>query len=277
MTDPVVVVRVVEQEQRLPDGLQATAVRLEQERVDEHRRRRSCRDHPSGQEQDHVGPTGVGQVVGRDDDRPSPGALLVDGRVDELARDGVEPGDRLVEQEQLGLLGQALGDEGALALPAGQLAQLAASQVGEVHALEGGAHGVTIARAEAMAAWRIIRSREGRIRESAALFEQILARSADATGLTFFADRLLNARGIEGVTSDLASSTEAFNEAQKRDTLLVLVAGNRIRTADAETLRSAGAEVTFPSSVMTNPQLGIAPGTQLVVRRGFSEVATRAR
>ena len=60
--------------------------------------------------------------------------LLVDDLEDALLAGEVEPGDRLVEQQQVGLGGQRLGDEHALALPAGELAERATPQVADVEA-----------------------------------------------------------------------------------------------------------------------------------------------
>ena len=66
-----------------------------------------------------------------------PAAVSASPRLqDQLAGHHVEPGDRLVQQQQLGLLGQALGHQDPLALAAGQLVQLAAGQVGDLQAVE---------------------------------------------------------------------------------------------------------------------------------------------
>ncbi|MGX1510266.1 hypothetical protein RKD44_001554 [Streptomyces collinus] len=51
---------------------------------------------------------------------------------------GVESGGRLVQEQQVGLLGQALGDQDALALPAGQLAELAGGEVVDAQSFHGG-------------------------------------------------------------------------------------------------------------------------------------------
>jgi hypothetical protein len=72
------------------------------------------------------------------------------------------------------------------------------------------------------------------------------------------------AKGIEDVTVTLASSAEALGEAQKRDTLLVLLEGSTVATVDAESFRPVVPPVAFADSVTLNPQVGITPGTGLV-------------
>jgi len=72
------------------------------------------------------------------------------------------------------------------------------------------------------------------------------------------------AKGIENVTAELASSSEALTEAQKQDTLLVLLEANTIATVDAESFQPFGAPVAFSDSVAPNLQLGITPDTSLV-------------
>ena len=62
--------------------------------------------------------------------------FVVDRIEDQSLGDEVQAGHRLVEQEHLGLLGQPLGDEDALALTAGQLAEVAAPQHADVHPLD---------------------------------------------------------------------------------------------------------------------------------------------
>ena len=71
---------------------------------------------------------GVLEVVGGDDDGSTGGALRGEHGADLLGRRHVEAGGRLVEQQQVGLLGEALGDERPLALAAGQLAEVAAGE-----------------------------------------------------------------------------------------------------------------------------------------------------
>ena len=87
---------------------------------------------------------GVLEVVGGDDDGAAGGPLLGQHGADLLHRRDVEPGRRLVEQQQVGLLGEALGDERPLALAARQLAQVAAGERAELDAVDGVAHGVAV-------------------------------------------------------------------------------------------------------------------------------------
>lgn len=113
-------------------------------------------------------------------------------------------------------------------------------------------------------AWWVLRSAEGRGVVARDLFEEVLARTPDAGSRDFYAGRLTVAKGIEDVTITLAASAEAFAEAQKRDTLLVLLEGSSVATVDAETFEPVTPPVAFPASGATNPQNGVAPGTSLV-------------
>lgn len=120
------------------------------------------------------------------------------------------------------------------------------------------------ASSRSQVAWWVLRSGEGRSFTARDLFEGVLGRSPDAGARTFFAGRLQDARGIERVTVDLAASPEAYAEAQKADTLVALLDGSRVVAVDAETLDPLAAPVVFADSGTTNPQNGIAPGTDLV-------------
>ena len=75
-------------------------------------------DHPAGEQHHDVAPGGLLEAVGGHHDAVAGVALLVDDPQDHVAGDDVEARDRLVEQEQRRLLGEALGDERSLALPA---------------------------------------------------------------------------------------------------------------------------------------------------------------
>ena len=48
----------------------------------------------------------------------------------------VDAGERLVQEHHGGTLGDAAGDEGALLLPAGQLADLPVGELGQFHAVQ---------------------------------------------------------------------------------------------------------------------------------------------
>jgi hypothetical protein len=113
-------------------------------------------------------------------------------------------------------------------------------------------------------AWWVLRSAEGRSVVARDLFEEVLARTPAAAARDYYADRLTAAKGIEDVTITLAASAEAVAQAQLADTLIVLREGNTVAVVDAETLTPTGGEVVFPTSGATNPQNGIAPGTNLV-------------
>ena len=71
-------------------------------------------------------------------------ALVGDDLADALGRRQVEPGDGLVEQQHVGLLGEALGHEHALALAAGQLGEVAVGEVLDVEPPHGVGHGVAV-------------------------------------------------------------------------------------------------------------------------------------
>ena len=89
-------------------------------------------------EQYLVAGAGIVEIVGGDDDRAAIGDLAIDHVEDEAPGHEVETGHRLVEKEEVGRLGEALGHEHSLALSAGQVVELA---VGEIFDPEP-AHGV---------------------------------------------------------------------------------------------------------------------------------------
>ena len=76
--------------------------------------------------------SGVVEIVGGDDDRVAAGDLVVDDVEDEAARGDIEPGDWLVEQQQVALLSEALSDEDSLALSAGEVVELFAGEICDV-------------------------------------------------------------------------------------------------------------------------------------------------
>ena len=91
----------------------------------EHISRRPRCDDPPRHEDHVVGNLCGGEVVGRLNDRAPVGLLFVDDIVDRLRRSDVQPGQRLVEEQHVVFLGQALRDEHALALAAGELGDMA--------------------------------------------------------------------------------------------------------------------------------------------------------
>ncbi len=76
------------------------------------------------------------------------GLLVVDHVVDRLRRGEVEPGERLVEQQQVVVLGEALGDEHALALATRKLSQVPAGNVGDAHPFDRFVHDRSVGRSE---------------------------------------------------------------------------------------------------------------------------------
>ena len=95
-----------------------------------------------------VGGGRVAEVVGGHHHGVPGGALGGDGVEDVLAGDEVEAGDRLVEEQHLGLLGQALGHERSLSLAAGELPEGTVGQVGDGERLHGGVDGVVVVAAQ---------------------------------------------------------------------------------------------------------------------------------
>ena len=80
--------------------------------------------HATGDEEYVVGDPGLGEIVGGEDDGAAATGFLVDHRVDRLGGREVDPCERLVEEQQVVILSQTLGNEYALALPSGQLRQM---------------------------------------------------------------------------------------------------------------------------------------------------------
>ena len=102
-------------------------------------------DHRSPTDQQHmVRRSGVVKVVGGHHHGGTPGAFCGNGVKDALARHDIESGHGLVEQQQVCLWRQALGNEDTLALPARQLIDLPVAKVHHVHAVHGGAHRVAV-------------------------------------------------------------------------------------------------------------------------------------
>ena len=111
------VVRVVVEDQgALADAEQVPTVGIGEVGLREHVVRRAAGHDPAGEQQQVVGGGGVAEVVGGHEHGVPGGPLGGDGVEDVLARHEVEAGDRLVEEQHLGLLGQALRHEGPLAL-----------------------------------------------------------------------------------------------------------------------------------------------------------------
>src|SRR5918995_4334816 len=144
----VVVVRVVHHDDALGQRQHPAAVGGRQRPVGEHLVRRAERHQPIGQQHHPVGVARVGQVMSRQHDRAARRLLVGHGLEDQLARHDVEAGHRLVEQQQVGLLGQALRDEDPLALAARQFVELAPGQVGHAEALERTVDGGSVATVE---------------------------------------------------------------------------------------------------------------------------------
>jgi len=101
-------------------------------------------------DQEHlVAGAGVVEIVGGDDDRVAAGDLVVDDIEDEAARGDIEPGDWLVEQQQVALLSEALSDEDSLALSAGEVVELFAGEICDVESFHRLSDSSTVGAVEA--------------------------------------------------------------------------------------------------------------------------------
>ena len=76
------------------------------------------------------------EVVGGEHDRQPVGVQVVEQVQDLVAGAHVDAGRRLVQQQQVGLAEQRAGDEHALLLAAGQLADVAVGQVADAEPVE---------------------------------------------------------------------------------------------------------------------------------------------
>ena len=112
------VMGIVDQDHAIGQSEQAAAVGISEIVGGEHLLGRTTGDDPSGQQQHVIGGRRLGQIMGGHEHGASRGALLVDHVEDPTATDEIETGDRFVEQEHIGGLGQTLGHEDALPLAA---------------------------------------------------------------------------------------------------------------------------------------------------------------
>ena len=88
------------------------------------------RRHDSPLEQhDEISAPSVVEFVGGHDHEPTSGTFLVDHRSDSLGRHHVQASHRLVEQQHVGLLCEALRHEHPLALSTGHLGQLPSAEM----------------------------------------------------------------------------------------------------------------------------------------------------
>ncbi len=105
---------------------------------------------PSVEQEDAVTAGGVVEVVRRHQDGVARPAFLLDHLEDRLAGDDIQAGHRLVEEQDVSFLRQALGHEDPLALPPGEVVQLAVGQIGDVESIQGGLHHGVILGVEAV-------------------------------------------------------------------------------------------------------------------------------
>ncbi len=128
---------VVQDEGALPEPEQVRPVGVGQVVVGEDLGRRPGGHHPAGEQEQMAGLVGVAEVVRGHHDGTAGGPLGLDHLEDPGAGHEVEAGERLVEEEQLCVLGEALGHERPLALAAGELVQGLSDQLGEPEGLDG--------------------------------------------------------------------------------------------------------------------------------------------
>ena len=154
----VVVVGVVEDERAAVVGQDedVAAVRLGQQLlVEDEVLGRTGRDDPAVDQRGLVEALrGADQVVGRGDDRLAGPRLGLEDVHQVLLGRGVDAGDRLVEQVQVGLGGDRPGQEDAPALAAGQRADLAVDGVGHADRLERRGDALAVGRGRARARCR---------------------------------------------------------------------------------------------------------------------------
>lgn len=128
----VVVAVFVDDDGRSVVADQTTTERLGEERRHEHFAGRSVSQHATGHQHDAIGTPGLGEVMGREDHDATRALAVLDHVEDaELARE-IEAGDRLVEQEHVGVGCERLGDEHALLLASRQRPERRASEVGDL-------------------------------------------------------------------------------------------------------------------------------------------------
>ena len=126
---------VVDDDRAVGSADHPVAERLGEQRRAEHLVGRAVRHDATGEQQHAVGVAGLAEVMGRQHDGRPRRRLVGDHLEDALLRRQVEAGDRLVEEQQVGTGGERLGDQHALALAAGQIAERPAQHRPDVHPL----------------------------------------------------------------------------------------------------------------------------------------------
>ena len=122
---------------------------------------------------------------------------------------GVEADQGLIEEQQVGFLGEGAGDQHAPLLAAGELADLAASEVGKLDLFQCGRHGLAVGVAgAAQEADAAIAAHHDDIADSSGkvpIDDLRLGRVADAT-----ADR------SDGLAEELDAAAPGFEQAEER-------------------------------------------------------------
>ncbi len=96
-------------------------------------------DQAPGEQHHPIGPLGFLEVMGGEHDGGAPLDLLVDDPQDRLLAGEVEPGDRLVEQQQARRPHERLCDQHALPLPARELAERPLREICDLQPFRDGA------------------------------------------------------------------------------------------------------------------------------------------
>lgn len=144
----VIVPVVVDDDRRAVIADEAPAERLGEERRDEHFVRTTVGEHAPGHQHHPVGTPGLGEMVRGEDDHGALDGVLFDHMQDAELTGKIEPGDRLVEQEDVGIGRHRLRHQHPLLLAARQIAERTATQVTDLEEFGGGVDALSIGGAQ---------------------------------------------------------------------------------------------------------------------------------
>ena len=102
-----------------------------QEIGDKHIAGRSLGGNAAGEEKDMIRLRRLREVVGGDHYGAASAARLGDRLPDTFSRDQIEAGERLIQQQQVCLLGESLRYEYPLPLPSGELGEMLPGSIGD--------------------------------------------------------------------------------------------------------------------------------------------------
>ena len=115
---------------------------------DQHLVRWAHRDDATGQQGDPIAVAGLVEVMGGQHDDGSSGDLLLDHQEDPILARDVEPGERLVEQQDRRFGRERLSDDDPLTLATAELAELEAEQIVHAEAPSRGLDGIEVGSLE---------------------------------------------------------------------------------------------------------------------------------